>query len=190
MYSFCRSAGGTAGIESHPGRGTRVTMLLPCSSTAMPQHTTPEQAPPVAGVVTEGASILIVEDNVALRTLACNVLEQSGHRISAVPSVDEAIAMLERETFDLMFSDVMLDGGASGLDLLEWVTAQRPALRVVLTSGIPLGDEKLRPGVRFVQKPYRVAELLSVVSEVLASAHQCGGWESSASTSTAMSENT
>lgn len=167
VYGFCRSVGGIAAIESAEGAGTKVSLLFPLAGepgTGTPDEPPAAPAPPAA----RRGRILVVEDNPVLRTLACNILEQSGHDVHAVESVPEAIAHLGGNGCDLVFSDVMFEGGPSGLELAAWMKANRPDLTILLTSGVPLEPSPASAGLRFLQKPYRVAEVLSAVASVLA----------------------
>jgi PAS domain S-box-containing protein len=155
------------GVESRVGVGTTFTLSLPRVDDE-PAAVTDGSAPARRGAET----VLVVEDEAALRELAESVLDSAGYRVLTAAHGREAIECLEREgaSVDLVFTDVVLPG-MNGRNLAEHVARTHPEIRVLFTSGYT-GDAELRDGVlkssaHFLAKPYTVAQLLAAVRDVL-----------------------
>jgi signal transduction histidine kinase len=164
VYGFARQAGGTARIVSVPGRGTEVTMLLRRSS--QPAAVT-ETAGPVLAQARRRGSMLLVEDDEVVATTVAAALEDAGYAVAWVATADEALSLLAGGTpFDLVFSDVVMPGRLSGLDLAQAARQLRPDLPVVLTTGY---SEKLAhaEGVHVLAKPYRIDDLVRVLDTAM-----------------------
>jgi CheY-like chemotaxis protein len=133
-------------------------MLLPASeSGASSESAEQDDAPPSAGAV------LIVEDEFDVREMAQQLFESLGYDVLLASTGAEALEILEHEDkIDVLFSDVVMPGGMSGVELARRVHAMRPEVRLVLASGYPMsalsGD--LPHGATFISKPYRWTELL------------------------------
>lgn len=167
VYGFARQAGGTARIVSVPGRGTEVTMLLRRSSQpAMVQET----AGPALAQARRRGSMLLVEDDEVVATTVAAALEDAGYAVAWVATADEALSLLASGTpFDLVFSDVVMPGRLSGLDLVQAARQLRPDLPVVLTTGY---SEKLADaeGVHVLAKPYRIDDLVRALDTAMEAA--------------------
>ncbi len=169
VYGFAKQSGGSARIESMPGRGTTVRIYLPRiegksthagSSKDRPQAT-------LAGT----ATILVVEDDLDVREMIAGALPLLGYRISVAANGPEALAVLRRDkTVDLLFSDVVMPERMSGIELARTARRLRPGLRVLLSSGHV--DDKQSDVIRaefpFIAKPYRPLTLARKLEEVLA----------------------
>ena len=109
--------------------------------------------------------VLFVDDDLELCDLASDMIQAAGHSCHVAGSAEEGIAILERESIDLVVADVRLPG-VSGLVMQEIIATRWPALsdRVVLVTGL-----SMRPpvGVRLLQKPFTQGQLLSVLDGVL-----------------------
>jgi CheY-like chemotaxis protein len=118
-----------------------------------------------------GETVLVVEDDPRLRRLTCDLIADLGYRV--LMSGDGAAAMQvleEQPDVRLLFSDIVMPGSMSGLDLARRGRERYPALRVVLTTGyVPeLADEtRERDGLLILRKPYRKAALARVLHEAL-----------------------
>lgn len=158
VFGFCRAAGGDAHIDSWPGTGTRVSLLLPLAAAqAVPAAVGPEPR--------AARRILVVDDDLVLCELASTVLRERGDEVAVAESCGAALALLQEADFDIVVSDVMLQADGSGLDVAAWVAAHAPATRVILTSGVP--PPTLPAGVvGFLPKPYRIAELDAAIAAV------------------------
>ena len=118
---------------------------------------------------TRGATILVVEDDADVRIAVVETLELSGYRVLSARDGPEALAMLGEEAgIELMFSDLVMPQGMSGLDLVREARSLRPDLRVILTSGYS-PQAVLQEGgpIPLIKKPYRLAELVRRIGEVL-----------------------
>lgn len=115
-----------------------------------------------------GASILLVEDETLLRTLVCEALEDLGYRVLSVADGHAALEVLAGpERIDILFSDITMPNGISGVEVAERAMRLRPGVRVVLASGYAKGQlPPLPPGIEFLQKPYRVPQLADVFGMV------------------------
>lgn len=170
VYGFARQSGGDAVIESNPGIGTTVRVVLPL-----------ERSRPVAG--TDGADdgttprrslrVLLVEDDDAVRTVTAAQLRALGHRVRAVASAAEALHSLETDPeLDLLLTDVVMPGGMDGHELAAAVTRSRPDLPVVYASGY--ADETVVQGAMdrrrttMLLKPYRRSDLVDAIERSMA----------------------
>ena len=100
--------------------------------------------------------VLVVEDDSIVRQTVCNTLEREGYTVVAVESAAAALAELKGTTrFDLVFSDVVMPGVMSGIELIREVQHQWPATKVLLTSGYPDDRASIRmsDGIRLVSNP-------------------------------------
>jgi PAS domain S-box-containing protein len=175
LYGFARQSGGEVTIYSEPGRGTTVNLYLPRSSGGeTPSATAPPTAERLAG---HGGRILLVEDNAEVRTVTAERLEDLDYDVTACADASEAMALLGGSAlFDLVFSDVVMPGGRSGIDLARWVMANRPGLPVLLTSGFT--EEMLRQGdpdaakLPLLRKPYGRNELARAIATLLPAKRQ------------------
>jgi PAS domain S-box-containing protein len=164
-YGFTRQAGGAIAVTSEPGRGTTVTLYLPRSRARIVD---PAPADTPAHTEGGGETILVVEDNPDVKTVAVALLEQLQYRVVAVDSARAALDWLENGgKADLVFSDVMLPGEMDGLELARRLRDSRPRLPVLLTSGYAEALART-PGFPLLRKPYRFAALADAVHTTLA----------------------
>jgi len=130
-------------------------MLAPASPAAA-------EEPAAAGAL----RILVVEDNIDSQYLVCEMLRAFGHEADGVGHPDDALALLGRQRYDLLFTDVSLPG-MSGVDLARRAIQDQPGLRVIFASGY--GDTLLRhldfPYLS-LQKPYELDQLQDALAKV------------------------
>lgn len=110
---------------------------------------------------TPGTTVLIVEDEVFVRMIGADALEEAGYRVMEASSADEALAILERAaSVQVLFTDIRMPGSMDGLALAEVVHERWPNIRILLTSGdtYPARDAIPEEG-RFIPKPYRFDSL-------------------------------
>jgi len=111
-------------------------------------------------------TILVVDDEPEVRNSTALLLETLGFLIIQAEDARSAVAALEEnESVDLLFTDLVLPGGVSGVDLARDVLAKRPDLKIVVTSGRPeLVNQDEFP---VISKPFRMAELANRIREEL-----------------------
>lgn len=165
VYGFAKQSGGHLQIHSAQGRGTRVDLYLPVTHAAAQGA-----APASAGRATSGGeTILVVEDDPAVRNIAVSFLRSSAYKVMAVASAEDAKqALLDTPDIALLFSDVMLGSGKNGKELAEEARQLRPELPILLTSGY---EEHAASGTAefdLLRKPYRREQLLAMVQRLLA----------------------
>lgn len=169
IYGFVKQSGGHATIYSEVGSGTTVNIYLPKASGEQPEvEPADPEAPPVRG---RGERILVVEDDARVRRLTRSRLEALGYVVAEAASGPEAIGMFATVKPDLVFSDLVMPGGMSGLDVCRKVKDTSPGTRLLLTSGYSAelldSEEVRRLALRVLRKPYRQAELARFVRETL-----------------------
>jgi signal transduction histidine kinase/CheY-like chemotaxis protein/CHASE3 domain sensor protein len=166
VYGFVRQSSGHIRIDSAIGQGTSVKLYLPRTLDPVPASET-HVPPPAAG----RERILVVEDNEEVRRAVVDMLKSWGYRVDAVESPDAAAQLLETDSaFDLLFTDVVMPGVLSAIELARLAQRRRPGIGVLLTSGytrdlIPTRDGADLP---MIAKPYRSEELAARVRAVLA----------------------
>jgi two-component system NtrC family sensor kinase len=157
VYGFARQSGGTATITSMPGRGTTASIYLPASEAEPPPRPARAEAtfrPP------PGASVLLVEDNHEVAEVARSYLEELGFAVERAGTAQEALLKLRLGRFDLVFSDILMPGGMTGLDLAQEIRRIRPGLPVVLATGYSLsGSQAIEEGFTVLRKPYDLEAL-------------------------------
>jgi putative two-component system response regulator len=114
--------------------------------------------------------ILVIDDEHVIRMLVMEILEAAGHHVTGAESAERALALLDREDFDLVVSDVVMPG-LSGLELLELVRSRSASLPVVLVTGAgtydTLSQALTRGAAGLVTKPFAHAELQAAVADAL-----------------------
>jgi signal transduction histidine kinase/ActR/RegA family two-component response regulator len=172
VYGFARQSGGTATIRSTQRRGTTVTLLLPRALESGPAAAPAAEAhPPSDAGAGRHGRILVVEDDPGVAEVVTDLLRQFGHEVHLASSAEDALGLLAgQERFDLVFSDVLLPGGASGLDLAREVTRTRPGLPIVLTTGYSGSAAEQADAAMYtlLRKPYPARALAEVVSRAIA----------------------
>jgi PAS domain S-box-containing protein len=144
VYGIVQQSGGQVAVESAPGRGSCFRILLPCTEGRDGAHEAePLAAAPPAG----GETVLVVEDEPAIRALACEMLESHGYFALGAGSGEEALGLAVRHAgpIHLLLADVVMPGLA-GPALAERFVVVRPYARVLFMSGY-VGDDLARRGV-------------------------------------------
>jgi len=167
-----RQTGGFVRIDSALGRGTAVGVDLPRAESQVAPAETGAPAPPGTG-----ERVLVVDDEAALRSLACRALEQRGYVVFQAPNGLAALnhASAHPGTLDLVLTDVVMPW-MNGIELAERLAERAPGLPVLFMSGYP-DDEILRRGTlpagrTFVQKPITPDGLATAVRDALDRARQ------------------
>ena len=170
VYTIVTHAGGMVDLSSEPGVGTSIEIHLPASTAAPAPASHPTRAAPAG----RGESVLIAEDDAAVRRVAERILESAGYRVASAAGGLEALAALDDPgaSFDLLLADVVMPG-MRGDDLARRAVAMRPGLNVLFMSGYsddpPPSDLGPTAGaVSFLDKPFDAGSLLERMREMLA----------------------
>jgi PAS domain S-box-containing protein len=175
VMGMVRSHRGAIKVESVPEAFTRFSILLPAAAPVTRTDSPPVVSPETRGATAtlpRGATVLVVDDEPAVRNVAARSLKRAGHEVLAAASGEEALELAREQghRIDLVLLDLVMPG-LSGPETLVQLEALVPGLKVVATSGYAEGQAAARFGsgrpVHFLQKPYRPDELLAVVREAL-----------------------
>lgn len=168
-YGLVRQADGHIVVHSRPGQGTTFQVYLPATrTTAESVHLSPSPEAPLSGAET----ILVCEDDDAVRELTVQVLREAGYNVLAAASGEEARAISESyvEPIDLLLADVILPD-TNGRHLSEALTDARPGLRTLYVSGytadVIAHHGVLDDGVEFLPKPFSRQGLLQRIRQVI-----------------------
>jgi two-component system cell cycle sensor histidine kinase/response regulator CckA len=170
VFGIIEQHHGWIDVTSEVGRGTTFAIFLP----ALPDSRAAARREIRASTLPNGTeSILLVEDDPAVRKLARVSLEHCGYRVHEADSPETAIALWEtlQEPVDLLFTDLIMPGGMSGRELAEHLVERQPGLKVLYSSGysndIVRPELHLTPGYNFLQKPYHLNEMATTVRRCL-----------------------
>ena len=168
-YGFAQQSEGNVYVKSSPGNGTEVALILPQHHKAKLNSSSPNIA--MNEFLPRGTEkILIVEDESRVRKFALSCLQDLGYKITAVDSADSAHELLNKREhgFHALFSDIVMPGDLNGLQLAEWVKANRPEVGILLTTGYSKNVHG-QGTVEFdvLNKPYSKADLANRLRQAL-----------------------
>jgi len=169
VFGFVKQTGGHISVYSEPGIGTTFRLFLPRVAEERAAVVETQAAAALRGA---GETVLVVEDNPRLRHVVMRQLSELEYKPIEADGPAAALAILEREKIDLLFTDVVMPGPLDGIALAKLAFERWPKIKVVLTSGFPGTklDDQLGPSnaaVRLVSKPYRAEALAGVLREAL-----------------------
>ncbi len=161
VHGFAQQAGGLATIESEVDQGTTVTLLLPRSYAASAPKTGDDRQSLSRGI----GLVLLVEDNDGVAETAMRMLDLIGYRSHWVQDAGTALALLlGGQRFDLVFSDIVMPGSMTGLDLARRIRRYFPAQPVLLATGYSdAAAEVSAEGFSILAKPYRANALADAI---------------------------
>jgi CheY-like chemotaxis protein len=167
-YGFVKQSGGEIVLRSVPGEGTSVQIYLPRSDGEPTVAEAPHSAPLLGGLET----ILVVEDEEDVRSSTCGILSALGYNVLEANDAALAVEIIESgRPVDLVFSDVIMPGPVSALELAEVLRRRLPHAQVLYTSGYAEGvlahEGKLDASVNLLQKPYHPDALSARIRHLL-----------------------
>lgn len=166
VYAFVQQAGGRINIDSAVGAGTRIRFLLPAREPQEQGRSTARWGAP---------GVLLVEDNAALREMLATWLRRNGCKVTTSESAIHAVDLFDAhpQSFDLVFTDVMLTGSMTGMDLVRDVRRIRPDTPIMVMTGYTPENlpEVLDEGPNeFLPKPLTLDTLAEALDRMLGEA--------------------
>ena len=156
VYGFVKQSGGDIRVQSEVGQGTRIEILLPKAETNT--ESLEEQKALVDNqslIKGQGEQVLVVEDDLSVRAVADEMLQELGYQVLTAASAEQALSILSHDnSVDLLFTDVNLGAGMNGIQLSLQVNECWPDVSVLLTSGLNRTQ---------LEERYRLNELISVL---------------------------
>ena len=175
VYGIVKQSGGNVWVYSEPGKGTVFRIYLP----RLDREETP-QASKERTRTGGSETVLLVEDEEAVRKLGERVLSAAGYTVLAASNGPDALALCLQHAgaIDILLTDVVMPQ-MSGRQLAEQALANRPQMKVLYASGYTedaiVHHGVLNPGVRFISKPFSAVDLTSKVRQVLDEKNEPGG---------------
>jgi CheY-like chemotaxis protein len=163
VYGFMKESGGHVRIDSTVGAGTTVRLYMPCSDDT-PVEAERGHDPALARKTSGAVTVLVVEDDELVLTLAGDILREFGYRLLTAGDAAAALVILKGdEPIDILFSDVSMPGDMNGVQLAVEARRLRPSIKVLLTSGYPAtvlaSEHGLKSNMPLLGKPYRSQQL-------------------------------
>lgn len=171
VYGIIKQSGGNIWASSELGHGSTFTIYLPKDTSAPPKRYKPK--PPQPPLPLKGTeTILLVEDEPAVRTMLRQTLESNGYKVLEAPNGQEALSICEnyQGPIHLLLTDVIMPG-MNGRELSRLLSPRFPEMKVLFMSGYPdnsiLPHGDLEPHTKFLQKPFTLSTLEIKVREIL-----------------------
>jgi signal transduction histidine kinase/ActR/RegA family two-component response regulator len=174
VFGFVKQSGGHVKAYSEPGQGTSVKIYLPRAIGGLVPNMQRSGVP--ADLPRGSATILLVEDEAAVREISTAILRSLGYRVLEAQDGDEALRVFGAHAaeVELLLTDVVLPGNVRGRELGERITAIRPQVKVLFMSGYTensiVHHGRLDDGVQLLGKPFKRETLARKVAEVLGEA--------------------
>ncbi len=168
-YGFVRQSGGHVTLYSEPQQGTTVSLYIPQAGTsaAVKVETASQADTPLPG---RGETVLVVEDDAAVRRMTGVRLIALGYQVIEIDNAVDALALLRDGAHaDLVFTDMIMPGSMTGLDLARALKSEQPDMPVLLTTGYAgeMSDAELVDGFALIRKPYRQEDLAEAIVRVM-----------------------
>ena len=174
IFGFAQQSGGGIGIDSTPGEGTTVAIYLPrARQQADNVHLHPAAHSPAEqdDVVCADARILVVEDDVRVRTATMGALEELGYKAEECSSGAEALERFEPGKYDLIISDVIMPE-LTGPEMIRELKKRQHDVAVLFVTGyVGDGDNEEFKGYELLRKPFTVGALSRAVADTLRQSH-------------------
>jgi DNA-binding NtrC family response regulator len=128
------------------------------------------------GTTAAALPILLIEDERSVLDFIRMALERNGYACTGAHSAAEGLRMLETTHFSGIISDMRTPGGSSGADVHEWIVTHRPELagKMLFITGDTVNEDTMKAlvstGVPYLEKPFRVQELISIVEKIFGKA--------------------
>lgn len=170
VYSIVKQHGGWVEVESAPGKGSAFRIYLPV---APPPAVEPRTASVDQQMPRGNETVLVVEDEPAVRLLVANLLQRCGYTVLTAATGVAALEVWKehQDKIQLLLTDMIMPGGMTGRELAERLRAERQSLKVIYTSGYSVDILEKAPalvdGFNFLQKPYQSAKLAQTVRNCL-----------------------
>jgi CheY-like chemotaxis protein len=154
VYGFIAQSGGAVTIDTEVGNGTTISLFLPALDESTPESPTARSM--------RDERVLIVEDDPLVMDSARELFQAMGYSTLQANDGTAALRILQRDgQVDVLFSDVMMPNGMTGLELAREVRQRYPGIKIILASGFPQPAMQAQglEEFAFVGKPYRLADL-------------------------------
>jgi PAS domain S-box-containing protein len=160
VYGIVKESGGFISVDSATGKGSTFKIYFPCAQVS---EEVPQPALPVSPAPGGSETILLVEDEEALREITCEYLQSRGYRVLTASSGMHAleICRTHEEPIDILLTDIIMPG-IRGPELVKAALDMRPQMRIIYVSGYAdrgIEDGSLERDAVFLRKPYSLAEL-------------------------------
>ncbi|MCW8955931.1 MAG: PAS domain S-box protein [Gammaproteobacteria bacterium] len=169
VYGFVKRNAGYINLISELGEGTTVTIYIPAHLESIEQNKLISADSDLPQ--NNGETILLVEDEEHLGTLAEELLTDQGYRVISVKDGNQAIdALVKNTNIDLVFTDIVMPGGISGFELAKQARTIKPGIKVLLTSGFTYkdnGKSDQKQVASILDKPYTKAQLLQAIDRAM-----------------------
>ncbi|MCD8526095.1 MAG: response regulator [Alphaproteobacteria bacterium] len=168
VYGFIKQSGGHVNVYSEKDHGTVFRIYLPRVRVEEDALTSAQDATAPSGKET----VLVAEDDDHVRHMACTMLERLGYKTLQAKNGNVAMELLKKEhkQIDVVFTDIVMPGGMSGIKLVQQMREYYPGIKVLYTSGYTenaIPDYQLSVGEELISKPYRKETLAQKIRKVL-----------------------
>jgi PAS domain S-box-containing protein len=162
VYGFIMQSGGNITVASQLGEGTQIAMYLPAAEGDTVPYTASRD---------NVEKVLIVEDDADLLDVAAELFRAIGYTVHTAGSARDALNVMEKNSdIDILFSDVMMPNGMSGVELARLTRDRYPGIKIILTSGYAMpalkSEHKDLDNFLFINKPYQLSDVAKKLRQV------------------------